>query len=246
MSVRFRLKEFVRNAPLSGGVDPDRMPGAVPAAVMLGGLAAKRSQFSLYRAGIKRVLDVLLVLASLPVVLPIVAVLALLVARDGGKPFYGQERIGRGGRRFRMWKLRTMVIDADRKLEEFLARDPALRTEWESTQKLKADPRITRLGRVLRKSSMDELPQLWNVLKGEMSIVGPRPFMPDQSALYRGHAYYRLRPGLTGFWQISERNDSDFAQRARHDTRYDRSLSFWTDLRVVLSTVRVVLRATGY
>ena len=246
MSVQSELEDSGYRGAIAPGADSDRTRGTIPAAALLRGFAAKRPQSGLYRAFIKRCLDILLVLASAPVVLPILAVLALLVARDGGQPFYGQDRIGRGGRRFRMWKLRTMVVDADRKLEECLARDPALRAEWDATQKLKNDPRITRLGRIMRKTSMDELPQLWNVLKGEMSIVGPRPFMPDQSALYHGHAYYRLRPGLTGFWQVSERNDGDFAQRARHDSQYDRALSFWTDLRVVLSTVRVVLRATGY
>lgn len=244
MSVQYELEEHAR--PPSRAYGADRTPGQLAPRALLHGLASKKSQSGLYRAGIKRVLDIVLVLASAPVVLPLLAVLALLVARDGGQPFYGQERIGRGGRRFRMWKLRTMVVDADRKLEECLAHDPELRAEWDATQKLKNDPRITGFGRIMRKTSMDELPQLWNVFMGEMSIVGPRPFMPDQSVLYHGHAYYRLRPGLTGFWQISERNDSDFAQRARHDARYDRALSFGTDLRVVLSTVRVVLRATGY
>jgi lipopolysaccharide/colanic/teichoic acid biosynthesis glycosyltransferase len=200
----------------------------------------------LYRRHLKRSLDVLLVLAALPVVLPVVLLLALLVRRDGGPAFYTQPRIGRGGRTYRIWKLRTMVPDADARLASHLAADDAAQTEWDSTQKLKCDPRITRMGRLLRKSSLDELPQLWNVLKGDMSLVGPRPMMVNQQHLYPGHAYYRLRPGITGPWQVSARNDSSFADRARYDTAYDRDLSFMTDLRLILATVTVVLRGTGH
>lgn len=200
----------------------------------------------LYRNGAKRLFDVLAVLAALPVVLPVVLLLALLVARDGGQPLYSQPRVGRGGRLYRIWKLRTMVVDADARLEAHLAADPAARAEWTATQKLKCDPRITRFGRLLRKSSLDELPQLWNVLTGDMSLVGPRPMMPSQQALYTGEAYYRLRPGITGPWQVSERNASTFADRAWFDAGYDRDLSLVTDLRLLAATVRVVLRATGY
>jgi len=201
---------------------------------------------NLYRDRIKRVFDIVMVLASIPFVVPIIAVLAIIIALDGGRPFYRQERLGHGGRRFNLWKLRTMVVDADETLEACLKRNPALRAEWDATQKLKCDPRITRLGRLMRKTSLDELPQLWNVLKGEMSLVGPRPMLPEQSVLYRGHAYYALRPGLTGFWQISDRNDSDFSQRAERDTQYAQALSFAVDLKVIMATFRVVLRATGY
>jgi exopolysaccharide production protein ExoY len=200
----------------------------------------------IYRNHIKRLLDIGAVLVSLPVVLPLVLFLAGLIALQGGRPFYGQMRVGQGGKTFRMWKLRSMVPDAERKFEEYLAADPLLRAEWDATQKLKHDPRITRLGRIMRKTSFDELPQLWNVLKGEMSIVGPRPFMPDQVSLYPGKAYYRLRPGLTGFWQVSVRNDSDFAERAGHDNRYEEALSLAVDMRLVLRTISVVVRCTGH
>jgi lipopolysaccharide/colanic/teichoic acid biosynthesis glycosyltransferase len=200
----------------------------------------------LYRKGMKRCLDLLLVLLGAPVVGLIVLSLALLVARDGGSPFYSQKRVGRGGRIYTMWKLRSMVTNADRKLEAYLASNPAARAEWDETQKLKNDPRITRFGRLLRKSSLDELPQLWNVFKGDMSLVGPRPMMPDQQSLYPGSAYYNLRPGLTGIWQVSERNNSTFADRARFDTQYDRELSLGTDLRLLIATAHVVMNATGY
>jgi len=203
-------------------------------------------QRQLYRYVFKRALDVVAVLLALPIVLPIVGLLALAVAMEGGRPFYTQQRIGRGGRLFRMWKLRSMVPDADARLEAYLRSNPEALSEWNETQKLKHDPRITRLGRILRKSSLDELPQLWNVLKGDMSLVGPRPMMPSQAVLYPGTAYFELRPGITGPWQVSERNSTSFAARAYYDSAYLNGLSFSLDLRILLATVRVILRATGY
>ncbi len=200
----------------------------------------------LYRNGVKRALDILLVVLSLPVVLPIVALLALLVMRDGHAPFYTQARIGRGGRIFRFWKLRSMVYDADARLSEHLDSDPEARAEWDHSQKLKADPRITRFGNFLRKSSLDELPQLFNVLKGDMSLVGPRPMMAGQQALYPGTAYYALRPGITGSWQVSDRNQSSFAARADFDTAYEETLSFAGDLHILAATFGAVVRGTGY
>jgi len=193
----------------------------------------------------KRVFDLALCLAAAPVAAPLVAALSVAVRLEGGPVFYGQRRLGRGGREFTCWKLRTMVCDADERLALHLAADPRARAEWEATQKLRNDPRVTRFGRFLRTSSLDELPQLWNVMKGEMSLVGPRPFTPDQSGLYHGRSYYRLRPGLTGYWQVGERNGTSFAQRAVDDARYARELSLWTDLRTIFKTVRVVLRGTG-
>lgn len=208
--------------------------------------AAQQHEIRPYRMFGKRLFDTLIVLLSVPVVLPIVLFLALLVALDGGRPFYSQKRIGKGGRLYTMWKLRSMVMDADEKLEAYLAGNPVARAEWDETQKLKNDPRITRLGRFLRRSSLDELPQLWNVLNGDMSLVGPRPMMVSQRDLYPGQAYYAMRPGITGMWQVSERNESSFADRARFDAQYERVLSFGTDIRLLAATVRVVLRATGY
>lgn len=194
----------------------------------------------------KRALDVALTLVSLIVVIPLIALMAVLVALDGHSPFYTQERVGRNGRRFRIIKIRTMVHNADKILEEYLENDPALRAEWVSTQKLKHDVRITRIGRLLRTTSMDELPQLINVLFGSMSLVGPRPMMPSQETLYPGRAYYHLRPGITGFWQISDRNECEFRDRAKYDTVYEREMSLRTDLAVLWRTVSVVLRGTGY
>jgi lipopolysaccharide/colanic/teichoic acid biosynthesis glycosyltransferase len=204
----------------------------------------------LYRRSCKRLLDCLLVLLAAPIAVPTILLLAALIRLDGGPAFYSQERIGRHGRRFRIWKLRSMRVGADALLAAHLAADPAARAEWASTQKLKDDPRVTAIGRSIRKSSLDELPQLWNVLMGEMSLVGPRPMLPDQEPLYpgreRARAYDSLRPGLTGVWQVRNRNATTFARRATYDSFYAERVSFTTDLRLLLATVQVVLRGTGY
>ncbi|WP_306121139.1 sugar transferase [Roseovarius sp. MMSF_3359] len=198
-----------------------------------------------YRHVFKRLFDCALVLISAPIVVPVVLFLALLVARDGHNPFYKQSRIGKNGRVFTMWKLRTMVHDAEARLENHLKTNKSARAEWQEKQKLAEDPRITSTGQMLRKTSLDELPQLWNVLIGDMSIVGPRPMMPEQRDLYPGRAYYALRPRVTGYWQISDRNKSTFAARAKFDNRYYEDVSLSTDASIVLSTVGVVLRGTG-
>lgn len=199
-----------------------------------------------YRNRFKRVLDILFVLLAAPIALPLIGTMVVLTAMDGANPFYRQSRIGKNGRVFGMWKIRTMVPNAEERLEGYLASNPQAREEWDSTQKLKNDPRITPIGKFLRKSSMDELPQLWNVLTGDMSLVGPRPMMEDQKSLYPGLAYYALRPGVTGAWQVSIRNDSTFASRAKYDTKYYYDLSLATDLKILVRTVGVVLRGTGY
>ena len=204
------------------------------------------SRPGIYRNYLKRLFDIAAILMASVIVLPVILLGALLVALDGHAPFYTSERVGRNGRIFKMLKLRTMVPDADRLLKDYLAENPAAREEWERTQKLKNDPRTTRIGKILRKISLDELPQLWNVLKGDMSLVGPRPMMPQQRLLYPGLAYYAVRPGITGLWQVSERNETEFAARADFDREYDETLSFVTDLRILAKTVLVVLRGTGY
>ena len=200
----------------------------------------------LYRHTLKRALDIIVVLVALPIWLPVILIGAALAASDGHTPFYRQKRVGRGGREFWLLKLRTMVMDADAKLEAHLAQNPDARAEWDLTQKLKNDPRITFFGRMLRKSSLDELPQLINVLKGDMSLVGPRPMMVKQRPLYDGKSYYTLRPGLTGLWQVSDRNACSFADRVRFDDTYAANLSFGQDVVIAIRTVGVVLRGTGY
>lgn len=199
-----------------------------------------------YRKTFKRLIDIALTVLAIPVALPLIGMMALLVMLDGHNPFYNQLRIGMKGRTFRMWKLRTMVHNADDLLETHLAENPAAREEWNATQKLKRDPRITIAGRLLRKTSMDELPQLLNVLNGTMSLVGPRPMMVSQKDSYPGTSYFNLRPGITGMWQVSDRNHCEFSARADFDDLYERQLSLKTDVLILLRTVKVVLRGTGY
>lgn len=202
---------------------------------------------SLYADLGKRVLDIAVVLLSLPVAGVVILFCALMLWREGGNPFYWQARMGRGGKEYRIVKLRTMVMDADARLARLLEQDPALKAEWDATQKLKQDPRITPVGGFLRRTSLDELPQLWNVLKGEMSLVGPRPMMPEQLPMYgKADAYFALRPGITGLWQVSERNNSRFDYRAKLDADYARNLCLTGDLVLLFRTVSVVLRRTGY
>ncbi|MCC5954837.1 MAG: sugar transferase [Natronohydrobacter sp.] len=201
-----------------------------------------------YRVFGKRLFDLFLIVLIAPIVLPIIVVVTLVLLLQGAAPFYSQSRIGKGGRLFRIWKFRTMHPDADKLLQNILDTDPSMRTEWNETQKLKHDPRVTAFGLFLRKTSIDELPQLWNVLVGQMSLLGPRPMMPEQQHLY-GPAlpvYTSLRPGISGVWQVSERNDSHFQRRAELDIEYARNLSFATDLRLVGRTLRTVLYSTGY
>lgn len=199
-----------------------------------------------YRDFFKRAFDVSLVLLTLPIWAPVLLICILALIATGNTPFYTQQRIGRNGRHFRIFKLCTMVPNADTVLEGYLRDNPDARAEWNTTQKLKNDPRITRMGRFLRKSSLDEVPQLLNVLTGDMSVVGPRPMLLSQAPLYPGRAYFELRPGITGSWQISDRNECAFRDRARFDDEYYRNLSFKLDISILFRTVSVVLRGTGY
>lgn len=194
----------------------------------------------------KRCLDIFLVLISLPLSLLLISLGAILLWCEGGQPFYRQYRVGQGGRRFFLLKLRTMVPDADAMLAQALADNPDLRAEWDTYQKLRRDPRVTPVGRVLRATSLDELPQLINVLKGDMSLIGPRPMLPDQLALHgETAAYLALRPGLSGLWQVSGRNESSFAERAHADWRYFNTVSLRMDIKLIFKTFGVVLRGTG-
>lgn len=221
---------------------PEKQP-AVTAA--LAPLRSSKIGAGIYGNGGKRMLDLILVLIGGVVFLPLILILAALVRLDGSSAIYRQPRIGKNGRIFLLWKLRSMVPDADAALERYLASDAAARAEWDRSQKLRHDPRLTRIGATLRRYSLDELPQLWNVLMGDMSLVGPRPMMPSQRTLYPGTAYYDFRPGLTGLWQISARNDCSFADRASYDNRYAQEISLATDVRILACTVSVVLRGTG-
>ncbi|MBN2760008.1 MAG: sugar transferase [Rhodobacteraceae bacterium] len=196
----------------------------------------------------KRLLDLAIVITALPIVIPIVTVAAIANALSGNPVFYTQQRLGRHGRVFRIWKMSTMRPNADKMLNALLENNPERRREWETTQKLKNDPRVTRIGAVLRRTSMDEIPQLFNVLKGDMSLLGPRPMMLDQVEIYGPTlpVYLSLRPGISGKWQVSERNDAHFRRRAQIDAEYARDLSLKTDLILVWQTLRTLIRSTGY
>ncbi|MCL4125286.1 UNVERIFIED_CONTAM: hypothetical protein GTU68_002619 [Idotea baltica] len=200
---------------------------------------------SIYEAFLKRLFDITFIILAAPIILTIIGVSALLVWLDGGKPFYSQMRIGLNGKEFRMWKIRTMVRDADKVLEQYLSQNPTARAEWDRDQKLKDDPRITKVGNFLRRSSIDEMPQFLNVLLGSMSVVGPRPMMTDQRGLYHGTEYFRFRPGLTGLWQVSDRNETTFAARVEFDNEYADTVSFAQDVSIISKTLSVVLRCTG-
>jgi undecaprenyl-phosphate galactose phosphotransferase len=210
-------------------------------------LTAPNNLARLHARLLKRGFDVAASAALLVALAPLFAVLALLVRRDGGPVLYGQRRIGRGGRPIVCLKFRTMVVDADAVLAEVLARDPAAREEWEKDHKLKDDPRVTRVGRVLRATSLDELPQLWNVLRGEMSLVGPRPIVAAEVPKFGDDIafYYEVDPGITGLWQVSGRNELDYDRRVRLNTWYVRNWSLWHDVAILVKTVRVVLARDG-
>ena len=200
----------------------------------------------IYQMGLKRLFDVVLVLLALPFVLPFLAIISLAIfLSDGGSPLFCQERIGKDGRRFQIWKFRSMVVDAEEQLERHLNANPDAKLEWETKQKLSFDPRCTTVGRLLRRSSLDELPQIFNVLNGDMSLVGPRPMLPSQQALYPGQAYYSMRPGMTGAWQVTTRNTSEFSDRAAFDDFYSTRVTLVEDLSILARTVGVVLRGTG-
>lgn len=210
-------------------------------------LASKDGPVYLYRHLAKRIIDVVFVLLTLPFSLPIIGLCALALWLEGGSPFYTQDRLGAGGKRFSIWKLRTMVRDADAVLEDYLARDPEMRREWDTLQKLRNDPRVTPTGRFLRMTSLDELPQLFNVFNGDMSLVGPRPMLPEQLPMYGNPtAYFALRPGITGLWQVSARNNSRFTYRNEVDAAYEHALTLKMDLTILFKTIGVVLRPTGH
>lgn len=202
----------------------------------------------LYRDYGKRIFDISISLLILPVFLPVILILAVLVGLDGGNPIFSHQRVGRGGRRFSCLKIRTMATDADRRLAEILATDPLAAEEWAQSHKLLNDPRITPIGRFLRKTSLDELPQLWNVIRGDMSLVGPRPVVPGELDRYGVHvrSYLGTRPGVTGAWQASGRNNVSYDERVQLDVNYVRDIRLLLDVSIILRTVRAVLGSTGY
>jgi lipopolysaccharide/colanic/teichoic acid biosynthesis glycosyltransferase len=196
----------------------------------------------------QRPYDVLLAASLLIFFAPLLAVvLALTFLQDGGSPLFAQLRIGRGGRRFRCWKIRSMVLDADARLAALLEADAQARLEWARDHKLRNDPRITPFGRFLRKSSLDELPQLFNVLLGDMSLVGPRPIVDAEICKYGRYfpAYCSVKPGLTGLWQISGRNDVSYRRRIALDVSYARQHRLTLDMYILVATIPAVFLRRG-
>ena len=198
----------------------------------------------------KRYFDIIFSLIILIISLPYILLIALFIKiEDGGPVFYGHERITLAGKVFKCWKFRTMVINADKKLAEVLSRDPIAKAEWEKNFKLKNDPRVTIIGKFLRRTSLDEIPQFFNVLIGDMCVVGARPIVEKElNEYYKKMAgiYCSMKPGITGPWQIGKRNDiENYDERVSLDMWYIKHLSFWLDLKIILKTATVVFRQKG-
>lgn len=196
---------------------------------------------------LKRSFDVVVSATALLLLSPLMLGLVMWVKRDGGPAFYAHMRIGRNKKVFPCLKFRSMVLNGDAVLSTHLAENPEARAEWNATQKLMNDPRITPAGKFLRKSSLDELPQLLNVLRGDMSLVGPRPIVNVEVAKYDGDIahYYRVRPGVTGLWQVSGRNDVSYPRRVHMDSWYVRNWSLWHDIAILCKTFPALLNRTG-
>ncbi len=195
----------------------------------------------------KRVLDLSLVLLGLPVLIPVAAALVLGLLMSGSKPFFAHNRVGLDGRTFRCWKFRTMVPDAEAQLQKVLENDPVAANEWQIRQKISNDPRVTRLGRILRATGLDELPQIWNVVRGDMSLVGPRPVTATEVSLMGplGHAYQNVRPGITGHWQVHGRGLVTTQERIHMEIDYMRTLSIARDLKLIFLTFGAIIARPG-
>jgi Undecaprenyl-phosphate galactose phosphotransferase WbaP len=217
----------------------------------LGGILGVEVKYNLlnpWARRTKRVFDLLGVVIGGLLISPLLLAIAVLIKLDSPGPvFYKQERPGAGGKYFCFWKFRTMHVEAGRLLSELLQSDPEARAEWKRGIKLRDDPRITRIGRFLRKTSLDELPQLWNVLHGEMSLVGPRPMLVEEIPKYGEvyELYKRMRPGITGLWQVSGRSDTDYEERVTMVAYYVRNWSVWLDLVILARTVKSVFSGHG-
>jgi len=197
---------------------------------------------------IKRTFDIVLSLFGLVVLSPLFLILAVLIKINSRGPvFFGHTRLGKGGRIFTCYKFRTMVENAQEVLEEVLVDNPEARTQWRKDFKLKEDPRITKVGAFLRKTSLDELSQLWNVLKGEMSLVGPRPIVSDEVEKYgeKSRYFFKVTPGITGLWQVSGRNDIDYDERVLLDEYYAKNWSLWLDIEIIIRTFGAILKSKG-
>lgn len=198
---------------------------------------------------IKRIFDILFSLSILLLFSPVLFLIAIATRLTSKGPiFYAHKRVGRGAKLFNCYKFRTMYKDADKRLEDLLNKDAQLKKEWEASYKLKKDPRVTPIGTFLRKTSLDEFPQFWNVLKGDLSIVGPRPVIRDEMIKYYGEKAAKIlsiRPGLTGLWQVSGRSDTSYSKRVLLDEEYINNQSLALDIKLVLKTIPVMISSKG-
>lgn len=211
------------------------------------GARRRNRVFAAFHQLTKRAFDLCASIVLIFLALPLFALVALVVATDGGPVFFRHTRVGRGGGLFGCWKFRTMILDAEGCLGEYLSHHPEAEREWRREQKLAFDPRVTPVGRFLRQSSLDELPQLFNVLVGEMSLVGPRPVTRGEMAFYGPVAplYMSVRPGITGLWQVSGRNDVGYGERVALDKRYILNHHMLLDFLILYRTIGVVVSRKG-
>ncbi len=197
----------------------------------------------------KRVFDIFFSIFAIIVTSPFMFLIALgIKLTDGGKVFFTQKRVGKDGKEFDIIKFRSMYPDAESRLKEILESNPQARKEWKESFKLKNDPRITPIGKFLRKTSLDELPQFFNVLKGDMSVVGPRPVVQEELDKFykeKANLYKSIRPGVTGYWQVEGRSDTDYEERVKMDEWYIKNQSLWLDLKIILKTIKVMITGKG-
>ena len=246
-----RIQPLVRNLsfvpdliglPLNGVVVENVYQERVPLMSLQNNLARP------YNRLVKRIFDLVVTTIGTICISPILLLLAILVKLDSPGPvFFAHKRIGKDGKEFPCLKFRSMCVDADAKLKEYLAANPEAKKEWDAEFKLKDDPRVTRMGRILRRTSLDELPQLFNVLRGEMSLVGPRPIVTAEIPKYGDyiHDFYMVHPGITGMWQVNGRSDTTYEERVQMDSWYVRNWSVWLDIMLLWKTVGVVLSHKG-
>jgi len=236
---------FRSDSTAQGNLVRRRHPGGEPSPAPI---TVQPARLTLMQRGVKRSVDIVGALAFFVLAGPIYLAVALAVRISMGHPVhFWQTRMGEGGQRFRFYKFRSMVRNSENILDEYLSKNDVARTQWDTFQKLEKDPRITPLGHFIRKLSLDELPQFWNVLKGDMSLVGPRPCMERQRSLYgKNWAHYcEMRPGITGLWQVSGRNRLPYAKRVELDAQYVDNWSLWLDIKILLKTVSAVITGDG-
>lgn len=212
-------------------------------------MSMENLHFEIKHIPLKRAFDIIFSLAVLILISPLLLLIATLIKLTSkGRVIYAHQRVGRGGKPFKCYKFRTMHADADNRLKEMLNKDPSIRKEWEQNFKLKKDPRITMIGKFLRKTSLDELPQFWNVLKGDLSVVGPRPVVADEIHKFLGKRAAKIlsiRPGVTGPWQVCGRCDIDYSERIKLSEEYVDTYSLFTDLKLIAMTIPAMISSKG-